>query len=251
MPSDITSTAGAIDPRGASQAIAFAMRGLEQRFEIVASNLANAETVGHKKLVGRAESFSAELERALAEEEVAAPALVARDFSQGDLIASDDPADLSLNGPGFFAVESEGQVKYTRTLHVHADADGTLLDERNARVLGDGGPLRLAGPLAEFQFENDGTLRTDGAEAGRLRIVAFVDPQRLEDLPGGYWRAEDRLELTSAQGTQVRQRQRENSNVSALDEMVQLITIQRQYEAAQKAMTVESELNRKLNDGLR
>jgi len=250
MPSDITSTSGAIDPRGASHAIAFAMKGLEQRFEIVASNLANAKTADHKRLVGRAESFSAELERALAGDEEPAAAPVLRDFSQGDLIASDDPSDVALNGPGFFAVESEGQIKFTRTLHLHPDVDGTLLDDHNGRVLGDGGPLRLAGPLANFQFENDGTLKTDGADAGRLRVVAFVDPQQLEDLPGGYWRAGDRLEVTGAQGTQVRQRQRENSNVSALDEMVQLITIQRQYEAAQKALTVESDLRKKLNDGL-
>jgi flagellar basal body rod protein FlgG len=250
MPSDITSTAGAIDPRGASHAIGFAMKGLEQRFEIVASNLANAETVGHKRLVGRAESFAAELERAMSDD-APATAPVVRDFSQGDLIASDDPSDVALNGPGFFAVESEGQIKFTRTLHVHPDVDGTLLDGNNGRVMGEGGPLRLAGALSTFQFENDGTLKTDGADAGRLRVVAFVDPQKLEDLPGGYWRAADNLEVTGAQGTQVRQRQRENSNVSALDEMVQLITIQRQYEAAQKAMTVESDLRKRLNDGLK
>jgi flagellar basal-body rod protein FlgF len=249
MPSDITSDSGGIDSRGAAHAIGFAMRGLEQRFEIVASNLANAETVGHKRLIGRAESFAAELDRA--KNDAAAPSMpVVRDFSQGDLIASDDPSDLALNGPGFFAVEQDGQIKYTRALHVHADVDGTLLDERNARVMGEGGPLRLAGALSTFQFENDGTLKTEGADAGRLRVVAFVDPQKLEDLPGGYWHADDKLELTGAQGTQVRQRQRENSNVSALDEMVQLITIQRQYEAAQKAMTVESDLRKKLNDGL-
>jgi flagellar basal-body rod protein FlgF len=249
MPSDVTATQAPTDPRAASRSIAFAMRGLEGRFETVASNLANAETVGHKRLVSRSESFATLLARARSNDRGTPPPVV-RDFSQGELTTTDDPADLALNGPGFFAVERDGAVEYTRALHVHADADGTLLDEHNSRVLGEGGPLRLAGPLSSFQFENDGTLKSDGADAGRLRVVAFVDPQRLEDRPGGYWRADDRLELTGAQGTQVRQRQREGSNVSAIDEMVQLITIQRHFETAQRAMAAESELRQKLNEGL-
>jgi flagellar basal body rod protein FlgG len=248
MPSDVTSTQAPVDPRAASRAIAFAMRGLEQRFETVASNLANAETAGHKRLVGRSESFASALARARSGRG-AAPTV--RDFSQGELTTSDDPADVALSGPGFFAVERNGEVEYTRTLHVHADADGTLLDDHGARVLGEGGPLRLAGPLADFHFENDGALKSGGADAGRLRVVAFVDPQRLEDRPGGYWHADDRLELTGAQGTQVRQRQRENSNVSAIDEMVELITIQRHFETAQRAMSAESDLRKRLNEGLR
>lgn len=250
MPSDLTATTAPIDPRGAARSAAFAMRDLESRFDTVAANLANAETAGHKRLVSRAESFASYLARARSEDGAAARPVV-RDFSQGELTTSDDPADVALNGPGFFAVEKNGEVAYTRTLHVHADTDGTLLDDHDARVLGEGGPLRLAGPLSSFQFENDGTLRTDGADAGRLRVVAFVDPQRLEDRPGGYWHADERLEVTGAAGTQVRQRQRENSNVNALDEMVELITIQRHFETAQRALSVEADLRQKLNEGLR
>jgi flagellar basal body rod protein FlgG len=39
--------------------------------------------------------------------------------------------------------------------------------------------------------------------------------------------------------------------VNALDELVNLISVQRQYEAAQRALSVESELRHRLNDGLR
>src|SRR5262245_33032022 len=118
MPSDVTSTTAPVDPRAASRSIAFAMRGLEQRFETVASNLANAETAGHKRLVTRSESFASALARArsLRSGSRGVPTPVVRDFSQGELTQSDDLSDLALNGPGFFAVERNGEIAYTRTL---------------------------------------------------------------------------------------------------------------------------------------
>jgi len=242
--------ASSIDPRGASRAIAFAMRGLERRFEAVSANLANAETSGHKRLIARSELFSQALTDAKSAEKPAASPSLTRDFSQGDLIDTGDPADLSLKGPGFFAVEVNGQVLFARALNVHADSDGTLVDNRGGRVMGEGGPLRASSRVATLEVENDGTVKSDGADIGRLRLVNFVDPQQLDDMPGGYWHAADNVEVTGAQGTEVGQRQREGSNVNALDELVQLITIQRQYEAAQRAMSVESDLRKRLNDGL-
>jgi flagellar basal body rod protein FlgG len=246
MPIPATTSARSIDPRSAPRAMAFAMHGLEKRFESIASNLANAETTGHKRLIARSELFTQELASAKATD-----GTVVRDFTQGDLLDTGDPMDVAIDGPGFFAVEQNGQTQFTRALHLHAEPDGTLVDEHGGRVLGEGGPLRLGSPTSKFEVQNDGTVKGDGADVGRLRLVNFVEPQRLDDATGGYWRADDRLEVTGAQGAQVRQRQRERSNVNALDELVNLITVQRQYEAAQRALSVESELRHRLNDGLR
>jgi len=251
MPTTAPLSIRSIDPRGASRAMAFAMHGLEKRFEAVASNLANAETAGHKRLVSRSELFSNELAMAKSGDAPSGEASVLRDFSQGDLVDTGDPMDVAIQGPGFFAVEVNGQTQFTRSLHMHSAPDGTLEDEHGGRVMGDGGPLRLSSPIARVEVENDGTVKGDGSDVGRLRLVNFVEPQKLDDQSGGYWHADDRLEVTGAQGSQVRQRQRENSNVNALDELVNLITIQRQYEAAQRAMSVESDLRKRLNEGLR
>jgi flagellar basal-body rod protein FlgF len=241
-----TAATRAIDPRTAARAISYAMRGLEQRYEIAAANLANVDTSGHKRLVTRADSF----DQALADAKSGSTGTVLRDFSQGDLVTTDNPRDLALSGPGFFAVEVNGQIEYTRSLTLRSDPEGTLLDQYGNRVLGDGGPLRTTPGLGDVQVEADGTVRTGDADVGRLQIVNFVDPQKLDDAGGDYWRASDKVEVTGAQSTQVRQGQRERSNVNALDEMVQLITLQRQYEAASKALSVESDLRKQLNQGL-
>ena len=251
MPTTAATSARSIDPRSAPRAMAFAMHGLEKRFDVIAANLANADTTGHKRLIARSELFTQELASAKAADPAAPDRTVVRDFTQGDLLDTGDPMDVAIDGPGFFAVEQNGQTQFTRALHLHAEPDGTLVDEHGGRVLGEGGPLRLGSPTSKFEVQNDGTVKGDGADVGRLRIVNFVEPQRLDDATGGYWRADDRLEVTGAQGAQVRQRQRERSNVNALDELVNLISVQRQYEAAQRALSVESELRHRLNDGLR
>src|SRR5688572_23221155 len=126
-----------LDPRGASRAIAFAIRGLERRYEATASNLSNLETAGHKRLVTRSPTYSAdpfatEVERA----RKGAPS-VARDFRQGDLIQNGDRSDLALQGDGFFAVEQNGELRYARSARVHLDPDGTLIDAQGARLLGE------------------------------------------------------------------------------------------------------------------
>jgi flagellar basal-body rod protein FlgF len=233
------------DPSGNTRALAFAIRGLEQRFEVTASNLANLETAGHKRLVARspgysADPFAAEVERARRD--------VVRDFRQGDVIPNEDRSDLALQGDGFFAIEVGGELRYARNARVQLDADGTLVDSRGGRLLGEAGPLRLSGPLADFQIERDGVVKSENQEVGRLRVVAFVDPQALEAGAGGFYRAPDDAEIVGAQGTQVIQGARERSNSDAVQELVELIVIQRHFQAAQRALAAESELRQRLNE---
>jgi flagellar basal body rod protein FlgG len=242
-------TNSTLDPRGASRAIAFTLRSLEQRYEVAAANLSNLETAGHKRLVARspgysAGSFAAEVARARSAD---LPTLV-RDFSQGDVLPNDDPSELALQGDGFFAVEAGGEIRYARALRVQVDPDGTLIDGQGGRISGESGPIRLTGPLSKLQIERDGAVKSDGVEVGRLRVVAFVDPQALTAMPGGRFVAPDRAEVVAAQNTQVLQGARERSNTDAVSELVDLIVVQRQYEAAQRVLQNESELRQRLTD---
>jgi flagellar basal-body rod protein FlgF len=242
-------TASTLDPRGSARAIAFALRGLQQRYEVTASNLANLETAGHKRLVARSprysdESFAAQLDQAQSD----ASPLVARDFTQGEVVENGDPSELALQGDGFFAVETGGELRYERGVRVSTDADGTLVDGHGGKLLGESGPVRVSSALASFQVQRDGTVKSDDAEVGKLRVIAFVDPQKLTAEPNGRFRAPEGLEVVSAQNTEVVQRARERSNTDAVHELVELIVVQRQYEAAQRALVAESELRQHLNE---
>ncbi len=239
-------TSNSIDTRGTTRAIATAMQGLERRFEVVADNLANLETAGHKRLVAYSQHSSDESGGAKGPSRQ--EALVAHDFTQGDLVQSDDFGDLALKGEGFFAVEVDEQIYFVRSVALSRDPEGTVLDSRGASLLGEAGPLRTNDPNDALRIERDGSVLSNNELIGRLRVVTFVDPTKLVAQGGGRFLAPEGTELVAATNTDVLQGFRERSNTDPVRELVEMIVVQRQYEAAQKALTTENELRQRLND---
>jgi flagellar basal body rod protein FlgG len=234
-----------IDCRGATRQVASSMQALERRFEVVADNLANLETPGHKRLVVSSHGSSDEADGTEGE---FGGAQLSRDFSQGDLIDSGDPNDLALDGEGFFAVEHEDRLHYVRGVHLVKGVDGTLFDAKGARLLGEAGPIRVPNDAVEVTVEADGTVAADRVPVGRLRVVTFVDPQLLAAEGGGRYAAPDGAEIVAASATTVAQGSRERSNTEPVRELVEMIVVQRQYDAAQRALMTESELRQRLNE---
>ncbi len=246
------STVTALDPRSATQTLAAAMRGLERRFEAVADNLANLETPGHKRCVATshlaspsssAGSFAAEVDRAQEQQTT-----VTRDYSQGDLVASGDPNDLALDAQGFFAIQVDDQPRYIRAANASKDLAGTLTDGHGALLLGESGPIRLPTPTSTLAVDADGTVISDGQPVGKLRVVTFVTPELLEAEGHGRFKVPDDAELVIPKETHVLQGMRERSNSNPIQELVEMIVVQRQYEAAQRALSTESELRQRLNE---
>jgi flagellar basal body rod protein FlgG len=234
-----------IDPRGTASAIARTMQALERRFEVVADNLANVETPGHKRLIAVPDGSSAESDDA---EGGAGGAELTRDFTQGDLVETGDPTDLALAGEGFFAVEVDSEVRFIRSARFIKSPDGTLVDGKGMPLLGESGPVKVPAEAVEVAVQPDGTVVADKEPVGRLRVVTFLDPTKLLTEGGGRFIAPDGAELVAAQSTLVQQGFRERSNTDPVRELVEMIVVQRQYEAAQRALATESELRQRLND---
>ena len=91
-------------------------------------------------------------------------------------------------------------------------------------------------------------MKADNAVVGKMRVVTLVNPQMLEAVEGGLYRAPDDAEVVSAGDVQVRQGAHERSNTDVVRELVDLIVVQRQYQSAQRALAVESELRQRLNE---
>ena len=235
-----------IDPRATSYAITGAMKALERRFEVVADNLANVETNGHKRLIAYSIGSSDDSSAAQGTESIGAE--LERDFTQGDLIESGDPADLALNGEGFFAVQVDADIRYVRTARLFRDPEGTLRDGKGAQLLGESGPISVPTEAVDLRVEKDGTVTADLEAVGKLRVVTFVDPTELNAVGGGRYAASSSAELVAATATDVASGFRERSNTDPVSELVEMILIQRQYEAAQRALSTESELRRSLNE---
>jgi flagellar basal body rod protein FlgG len=222
---------------------------LERRFEAVASNLANSSTPGHKRLVASS-TFAEHLARAGRGQGQSADLVLTRDYAQGDTIETGNPFDLALDGPGFFAVEKEGDTAYARLVQLYLDQNSFLVDQRGHRLLGETGPIQVSGSLGEVRVLTDGTVRSGTQDVGQLRVVDFADPLALRDGGSGYFRADSTASVTASTAV-VRSGHVEASNVDSLTEMVSMITLQRQFQAAQRALRTQSDIRDRLVQSLR
>ena len=219
-----------VRPNGMASSAA-ALRYWEHRQEVTSNNLANVSTDGFK---GQ-KVFARMVEGALpAADEVT-------DFSQGSLQVTNNPRDVALEGKGFFVVKTPNGERYSRGGSIRIDDSGNLADSAGHELLGENGPIKVtsnaSGDVSQIQIAKDGTVSVDKAEVGRLRVETIADHTTLLSEGAGLFippaartRADPDLKI-------VRQGSLEQSNVTAISQMVDMISIQRAYAAVQKSVT--------------
>lgn len=157
------------------------------------------------------------------------------DNSQGSLVKTGNDLDFAIEGPGFFEVRTAGGVLYTRGGNFRVSPAGRLVTAAGDTVMGENGPLAIAGqPLA---VSADGTVTVNGAIAGRLKVVEFAPGTEMTAAAGTYYIAPAGSVVTASH-SQIRQGMLENSNVNPLTGMVELITAQRDLEAMRRVLTM-------------
>lgn len=172
------------------------------------------------------------------------------DYSEGPLKETGNQLDLALTDRGFFAVQytnkrDETSTKYTRDGNFTMDGRGFiktqdgdyLLDENRRRIQVD--------PNLEIGINSRGDIYQDGALVATIGIVDFEDYNYLERFGENYFQTiEGAQEITpedAEANTQIRAGYLEMSNISVVTEMVNMITLQRQYESNQKVITTYDE----------
>lgn len=210
---------------------AVAMAAQQRRLDSVSSNLANVGTVGFKR--GVTASHEVEVERPRGKVR-GVTTLSEVDFAQGNLQRTGREQDLALFGDGFFAVDGPDGEVYTRDGSFHMSEGGALITE-------EGLPLAWA----EFQGAIDpvglpivvdeaGNVRQGNQNIGRLRVVDFPDKGVLVRDQLGFWTA-PRGVLPQPSDARVQQYSLEDSNANGVEEMVDMIGIQRSFEVVARA----------------
>ncbi len=246
------------------------MRNEQKRLDVISNNMANADTIGFKKEKVTSQSFEDELTFRIHDNNVT-PALHRRignmnlgvkigetyhDFTQGSLRETGNTYDLALSGDGFFTIETTNKqgvttTRYTRDGSFTVTVDGDLTTKDGDYVLDtDGNHIRIDGAYTakEVSFDQKGNVLVDGDTIATLGIVNFENPQAL--LVYG----ENMYEPTAAAGEAdatavVHQGYLEMSNTNVIQEMVDMITVTRAYEAGQKMIqTVDSTLQHSVNE---
>jgi flagellar basal-body rod protein FlgF len=216
-----------------------ALSGLQTRFDQLdrlASDLANATTAGYKgeratTVPAERPAFDALLDAAIDVTE--GPRRV--DFTPGTITTTGRDLDVALDGPGFFAVEAPGGVRYTRNGHFNRSADGRLVTNDGYAVLGENGPITLpdAGAIA---IDADGTVRSGAAAVGKLRTVTFDDLSSLKREGASLFAAPDGVDATPIAQPTVRSGALESSNVSVVDRMARIVEVTRAFEGLQRGL---------------
>jgi len=209
----------------------------ERRQEVLANNLANAETAGFKGT----RVFARLVQGALLAPEAAT------DFRQGTLTPTGQPLDLAIEGDGFFVVQTAAGERLSRGGSLRLDEAGRLVDASGRALLGERGPIVV--PPGTVEVDREGVVRVDGTEVGRLRmerLPAGAEPVRDEGTL--FVPPQERIRVPEAE-RRVQQGFVEQSNVSPLDGLVEMITVQRSYAAIERSIRVlDGVLERISND---
>lgn len=219
---------------------------LSRALEMTANNIANQTTAGFK--AERVE-FREYLARAPgAGGDNALVSLVYdpdsyTDFSAGGMDATYNDLDFAIEGDGFFGVETDAGLRYTRDGRFSMNAEGELVTRSGARVLDQGGgPILIdpeAGPLV---LSNDGALQQNGTNIGALGVFRFEEPRALRKEGANLFAAD--AEPLSAPSPRIRQGFVETSNVAPIAAITDMIEIMRAYEQAARVIESSDELAR-------
>ena len=175
------------------------------------------------------------------------------------MITTDRALDVALQGDGWLSVQTpQGEEAYTRAGGLTMSSDGALLDPKGNMVMGQNGPIFLPVPLDNITISGDGGIsaRLQGApqnaieEVGQLKLVnpPLDEMKRRED---GLFDLKSGEIAEQDINVQVKSGMLEGSNVNAVDEMVNMISLQRHYEMQVKLMKKADSLSSSGNSLLR
>ena len=244
------------------------MQSQQMNLDVISNNLANVNTTGFKmsklqfqdmlyettKEAGSTQGGGNQLPSSLQVGQGAAPAATTRLFTQGDLSKTGNNFDLAIQGNGFFEVQTPSGLAYTRDGGFKPNKDGIIVNN-------DGYPVQ------GFQAVPQGTTNvtitaggqvtyaaTSGNVSFQLPLARFINPGGLDAMGHNLYKT------TEASGTaelgnpgengfgEIQQGALELSNVSVVQEMVNLILAQRAYEVNSKAVQAADQMMQQSNN---
>ena len=180
-------------------------------------------------------------------------------FTQGSFAQTDNPLDMVIQGKGFFQIRRpSGELAYTRSGAFHLDKDGNICTQ-------DGNPLEpqitLPSASQQISIAQDGTVsytlpnQAAAQQAGQIQLANFVNPAGLNSIGGNLYLPTDASgdATVGTPGGQeglgsILQGYTEQSNVSVVEEFINLIVAQRGYEANSKVVKAADDMYQQVNN---
>ena len=222
---------------------------LRREMEIIANNIANMDTAGFKVESMMQKTDPSEPAVTLGGPrpvKFVAPDGVARDFGQGALVKTGGELDMSIEGKGFFQVQSPQGPRFTRDGRFTTDPAGRLVTQAGNPVLdASGGEIVIDMEKGQLSVGADGTLTQGTEQVGKVGMFAFANPGALEKAGDNLFRNASNLAAEPSVDAKLRQGFLENSNVKPVLEITRMVEVSRAYEQTARMMDSEAELARR------
>lgn len=205
----------------------------------IGNNIANVKTQGYKKQTVISETFGEMLiQRVDGQTTPVGTMALGRTVgdtvtvhTQGTLESTGRNLDFAIEGEGFFAIQGQNGLVYTRKGDFNIDAEGYLVQAGVGRVMGTRGPLMVGSD--DFTGDEKGNIYVGNRLVDRLAIYNFGDYNTLTEASNGYYTAGGGGELTDAK---LRWQTLEGSNVDIAEEMTNALATQRELQSCSQAL---------------
>jgi flagellar basal-body rod protein FlgG len=238
----------------------------------IANNLANVNTTGFKKgrvefqdilyqnyrKAGTASAVGATVPVSLDIGYGSRAVATTREFSSGSVNVTGNPTDLAIGGDGFFQIQMpDGTISYTRDGSFKISAEGNLVTADGFEVLP---AITIPQDATEISVTIDGQafVKVVGNETpqqiGQLELARFINPAGLSAVGHNLYTetVASGAPITGIPATEglgrIDQGSLESSNVSVVDEMVNMIMAQRSYEINSKVIQTSDEMSQTTNN---
>lgn len=257
-----------------SQALYTAATGMQtqqRNLDNIANNIANSSTVGFKRarlefqdilyqnlrMPGGASTSSTSLPVGLQIGMGARAISSERIFLQGDFRQTENPLDMVIEGNGFFQVRlSTGELAFTRAGSFHLNEQGQVVTASGELMEP---AITIPIDATSISIGKDGTVsvtqpgQTNAQTVGQIQIASFANPAGLEAIGRNLFK-ETSASGQAVAGTpdsdglgRITQGFIENSNVSVVEELVNMISAQRAYETNSKVISAADRMLNTIN----
>ena len=227
------------------------MMAMSVKQDVIANNLANAGTAGFRKEGLIISSFTEILDREASGMEQASSETSAghqlqthtdirhrsaTHMSQGALKETGSSFDLALSddGNGMFTIKTSRGIEFTRAGKFRMNNEGFLVTLDGSQLMGHNGPIKATGN--EFKVTDNGVVMVDGKPVDKILVSEFESAADMKRAGSTAFNAATPRVRAKAD-FQIKQGYLEMSNVNALQEMVGLMQVMRNFEANQKALS--------------
>ncbi len=215
-------------------ATAEGLEAFTKRQEVIAINLANANTFGFKRNIIDFERILEKIDGY--EESESLRANVDIDFSKGNLEYTGNSLDIAIDGKGFFTIETEEGLRYTRHGQFQLSDGGEIITSSGDLLLSASGPIRIPRGSSEIKIDINGTVKADNIVVGDLLITNFEQPSLLIPKDKSLFEAPVTAIEDINTDFKIAQGYLERANVNVVMEMVTMIENMRNYEASSHVM---------------